>query len=439
LYSEIENKDSFFLSANQKKAVENCFKNQIHIVTGGPGTGKSTIVNVLLKICEKHELSTVLTAPTGRAAKRMTEITNKNANTIHSLLSIDFNSEKNHSRNKVKVEADFILVDELSMVDTFLMSCFLEAVQVGSRIVFIGDSDQLPSVGPGKVLKDFIESGKVDVSHLNEIFRQKNYSKIIQNAHLINSGKLPDVSIQKESDFFFIRESNPEKISDLIVDLLSNRLKKAYHFNPTNDIQVLCPVHKGMIGTIEINQKIQNTLNPQSEKKETYFFRNQRFTVGDKVIQNKNNYEKSVFNGDIGIVKKINLIDKLLYVKFEGEEIEYDFGELNEIDLAYALSVHKFQGSEVPCVIMPVHDSNQFMLSRNLLYTAVTRAKKLLILIGTENALESAVQNLKGIERFSGLKFFLSDKHSDKFPEIKIVPMPGSIGYEDFIREKGLI
>jgi exodeoxyribonuclease V alpha subunit len=206
VFDELGKIDNFFLSEKQKKAVENCFKNQVHIVTGGPGTGKSTIVNVLLKICEKYDLSTVLTAPTGRAAKRMTEITGKNASTLHSLLSLDFSAEKKYSRNKIKIEADFILVDEVSMVDTFLMSCFLETVQVGSRIVFIGDSDQLPSVGPGKVLKDFIDSGMVKVSQLNEIFRQKNFSKIIQNAHLINAGQMPLLSIQKESDFYFIKE-----------------------------------------------------------------------------------------------------------------------------------------------------------------------------------------------------------------------------------------
>ena len=284
-----------------------------------------------------------------------------------------------------------------------------------------------------------IESNLVKVSKLTEIYRQAQNSKIIVNAHKINNGIFPDINIDKEADFFFIQEKEPDKIASMIESLVSSRLKKTYNLNPLTDIQVLCPIHKSMIGTIEINQRLQNILNNQQDKSEKVSRGSITFSAFDKVIQTKNNYDKNVFNGDIGIVKKVNLIDKIITVRMDKDrEVEYDFSELNELELAYAISVHKYQGSESPCVVIPIHESQFTMLYRNLLYTAITRGKKLVVLVGSKDALATAVNNFYNRERYSGLLHFVNKLSSNSFPEIKKIPMLGTMGYSEWVLENNL-
>ena len=423
------------LAAQQIKAVEQAVIKKINIITGGPGTGKSTITRVILSIFKSYGHKVLLAAPTGRAAKRLSEITGEEASTIHSLLSIDGFTDMLRSRLTEKLSSDVLIVDEASMIDTPLMSVLLNSLSDNTKLILIGDVDQLPSVGPGNVLKDLIASGEVPIMKLTEIFRQAQNSRIILNAHKINNGIFPDLSIDREGDFFFIAEKEPDKIASLIVGLVGERLRKTYHFHPLRDIQVLCPIHRGMIGTQELNAALQKELNNPDDKDKTQRA-NTIFAVGDKVMQLKNNYEKEVFNGDIGYVKRIKSIDKQLVVQYDNErEVEYEFSELNELELAYAVSVHKYQGSESPCIIMPIHESQYMMLYRNLLYTAVTRGKQLVILVGSRDALNTAVRNNNARERYSGLYRMFNSEQQIAFPKIKIIPMLGSEGYEDWIDE----
>jgi exodeoxyribonuclease V alpha subunit len=423
------------LAPQQIKAVEQSVLKKINIITGGPGTGKSTITRVILSIFKSYGLKVSLAAPTGRAAKRLSEITDEEASTIHSMLSIDGFTDMLRSRLTEKLQCDVLIVDEASMIDTSLMSVLLNSLPDHTKLILIGDVDQLPSVGPGNVLKDLIQSGEIPITKLSEIFRQAQNSRIILNAHKINNGIFPDISIDREGDFFFIGEKEPDKIASLIVGLVSERLKKTYNFHPLRDIQVLCPIHKGLIGTQELNTALQNALNNPDDKEKTQRL-NTIFAVGDKVMQLKNNYEKEVFNGDIGYIKKVKTVDKQLVVQYDNErETVYEFSELNELELAYAVSVHKYQGSESPCIILPVHESQYMMLYRNLLYTAVTRGKKLVILVGSKDALNAAVRNNNAKDRFSGLLRIFAKDHQHAFPEIKIIPMLGSLGYEEWLTE----
>jgi exodeoxyribonuclease V alpha subunit len=423
------------LAAQQIKAVEKAVLKKINIITGGPGTGKSTITRVILSIFKSNGHKVFLAAPTGRAAKRLSEITGEEASTIHSLLSVDGFSDMLRSRLAEKLVCDVIIVDEASMIDTSLMSVLLNSLPDNAKLILIGDVDQLPSVGPGNVLNDLINSGEIPVTKLTEIFRQAQNSRIILNAHKINNGIFPDLSIDRDGDFFFITEKEPDKIATIIVGLVSERLKKTYQFHPMRDIQVLCPIHRGMIGTQELNAALQKELNNPEEKEKTQRA-NTIFAVGDKVMQLKNNYEKEVFNGDIGYIKRVKTVDKQLVVQMDNErEVEYEFSELNELELAYAVSVHKYQGSESPCIILPVHESQYMMLYRNLIYTAVTRGKKLVILVGSREALYTAVNNNNARDRYSGLyKMFSRDQHLS-FPPIKILPMLGSEAYEEWLEE----
>jgi len=421
------------LAEQQKKAVEQSILKKITIITGGPGTGKSTITRVILSIFKSYAFNFLLAAPTGRAAKRLAEITGEEASTIHSLLSIGAFTDMLRSRLVEKLSCDVLIVDEASMIDTPLMSLLLNALPDNAKLILIGDVDQLPSVGPGNVLKDLIDSKEIPLMKLTEIFRQAQHSKIILNAHKINNGIYPDLDIDRDADFFFIQEKEPDKIASLIVGLVSERLKKTYQFHPLRDIQILCPIHRGLIGTQELNTAMQLALNNPEDKEKTQRA-NTIFAVGDKVMQLKNNYEKEVYNGDIGYVKKVKNIDKQLVVQMDNErEVEYEFSELNELELAYAVSVHKYQGSESPCIIMPVHESQHMMLYRNLLYTAVTRGKQLVILVGSKDALYMALRNNNARERYSGLYRMFHTEQELSFPKIKIIPMLGSEGYEEWL------
>lgn len=399
----VEAKLEIELASNQKGAVAMALTDKLLIITGGPGTGKSTITKAILKISEQLTTRIMLAAPTGRAAKRMAEICKRQAKTIHALLEYSFQAGfKRKAENPL--ECEILIVDEASMIDTQLMYALLRAVPTGCRVIFVGDVNQLPSVGPGNVLKDMIASKVLPTAILNEIFRQAAGSKIILNAHRINKGEMPDVRAAADSDFFFIEEEDPERILTQVLQLTAIRLPMKYKLHPTKDIQVLAPMRKGVIGTENLNLALQEKLNPNT----VYLHRaGRRFAAGDKVMQIRNNYDKEVFNGDIGTILEIDMVDETLVVKFDENEIFYEFSEVDELSLAYAVSVHKYQGSEAPCIIMPVHTTHFKLLQRNLLYTGVTRGKKLVILIGTTKAMILAVKNEEVLKRYSGLEHFM--------------------------------
>jgi exodeoxyribonuclease V alpha subunit len=397
----VEEKLQLKLAPAQKEAVSACVKEKIHIITGGPGTGKSTITRAILAITEKLTGNIILAAPTGRAAKRMSEITKKKASTIHSLLEMDFKLGGFKKNKDNPLEGDLIIVDEASMIDTLLMYHLLKAIPSHARVIFIGDIDQLPSVGPGNVLKDLIFSEKISLTKLTQIFRQGASSRIVLNAHRINQGEFPDISYQPRSDFDFIEKETPEEILTTIVELVSSKLSKSHRFHRFEDIQVLAPMKRGIIGIENLNIVLQNKLNPSP----TPLSRMGRiFHVGDKVMQIRNNYQKIIFNGDVGRITAIDLIEQTLTVAFDEKLINYEFSEMDELMLAYAVSIHKYQGSECPCIIIPVHTTHFKMLHRNLLYTGLTRGKKMVILIGTKKALMLAIKNDEVLKRHTGLK-----------------------------------
>lgn len=399
-----ENRLNIKLADNQKIAVTKALQEKILIITGGPGTGKSTITNAILLITQELTSSILLAAPTGRAAKRMAEITKKSAKTIHSLLEVNFKEGGFKRDRENPLECDFIVVDESSMIDTSLMFYLLRAIPAHARVLFIGDINQLPSVGPGNVLKDLIASKLVPTIELNEIFRQAQGSAIIQNAHRINQGSMPELRNQSANDFFFIPESSPENILNQIVALVTVRLPHKYNLQPLRDIQVLAPMRKGVIGFDNLNHALQQALNPN---RPSIARSGRRLSIGDKVMQIRNNYQKEVFNGDIGTIESIDDEDQTLTIKMDDRIIPYEYSELEEITHAYAVSIHKFQGSETPCVIIPVDTSHFILLTRNLLYTGVTRGKSLVILVGSEKAIGMAVRNNAIQKRYTGLKHFL--------------------------------
>ena len=389
------------LAANQKTAVAQCFQEKIHIITGGPGTGKSTITNVILTIAKKLTDKILLAAPTGRAAKRMTEITKLEAKTIHSLLEFDFNINGFRKNGDNPLDCDVIIVDEASMIDTVLMYNLLKAIPTHARLILVGDTDQLPSVGPGNVLKDLIESKVCPTTTLTEIFRQAAHSQIITNAHAINHGQFPNITNDPQGDFFFIERVDPEAIVALIPQLVKTRLPKKYGFDSIQDIQVLSPMNRGIIGTRNLNIVLQKTLNPSQEP---LIKMGRTFHLHDKVMQLRNNYDKEVFNGDVGSISKIDLVEQELLVTFDGNEVIYDFSDIDQLTLAYAASVHKFQGSECPCIIMPMHTTHYMMMYRNMFYTGITRGKKMVVVVGTKKAIAMAVRNNKIAKRFAGLQ-----------------------------------
>lgn len=394
------------LALNQQEAVVQSMQEKLQIITGGPGTGKSTITNAILCITSKLTQNIVLAAPTGRAAKRMSEITGKKASTIHSLLEFDFKNGGFKRNRKNPLECDLIIVDEASMIDTQLMFNLLKAIPDKSRVIFVGDINQLPSVGPGNVLKDIIASRTIPVTTLNVIFRQAAGSKIITNAHKINQGLFPDIWNTNDSDFFFVEANENEDVLREILSLATQRLPKKYDLHPTKDIQVLAPMKRGIIGTENLNVALQGILNTETN---ALIRHGQKYLVGDKVMQIRNNYDKAIYNGDIGKITSIDQVDQEVSVDFDGHEVFYDFNELDELVLAYAVSVHKYQGSECPCVVMPVHTSHFKLLHRNLLYTGVTRGKKLVVLVGTKKALAMCVGNDEVKKRYTGLKQVLME------------------------------
>ncbi len=389
------------LAAEQKVAVAQSFENKVHIVTGGPGTGKSTITKAILTITRKLTDKILLAAPTGRAAKRLSQITQRKAFTIHALLEMDFSS-KGFKRNKENpLDCDLLILDEASMIDTPLLFHLLRATPSHARLICIGDIDQLPSVGPGAVLKDLIDSETISVTRLTEIFRQAKGSAIITNAHRINQGEFPQIHNGESSDFHFIEKETPEEIQTAILELVQDTIPKRWGLDPINDIQVLSPMKRGVVGVELLNDALQKLLNP-SER--SLCRAGRTFHLNDKVMQITNNYTKKVYNGDIGRIRAIDSEGQTLLVAFDDQEVSYNYAELEELVLAYATSVHKYQGSECPCIIMPVHSSHFMLLQRNLLYTAVTRGKRLVYLVGTKQALGMAVRNHQILKRHTGLK-----------------------------------
>lgn len=384
------------LAEQQLEGVRRAVNEKVMILTGGPGTGKSTITNAILRISEKLSKKILLGAPTGRAAKRMSEITHRKAFTIHALLEMDFTSGGFKKGRDNPLNCDLLIVDETSMVDTQLMYSLLKAIPSTARLILVGDIDQLPSVGPGNVLRDIIDSGAVPVVRLTEIFRQAKGSHIITNAHKINRGEFP--WLEGEKDFRFIEEEEPENIQNILVKLVTKDLKQ---FNRLEGIQILCPMKRGVIGTENLNTVLQEALNPCNEP---LIRMGNRFHPGDKVMQIRNNYQKEVFNGDVGIIKAIDVVEQKIAVEFDGRSVEYDFSELDELVLAYAVSIHKYQGSECPCVIIPVHTTHFKLLHRNLLYTGITRGRKMVILVGTKKAIAIAVRTEEVQKRHTGLK-----------------------------------
>lgn len=397
------------LAEAQKNAIKEACSEKVYIITGGPGTGKSTIIKSILAITKKLTRKIILAAPTGRAAKRMQEITYFQASTIHSLLSYDFIAKKFRFNRENPVDGDLIIIDEASMIDTPLMYHLLKAIPSHARLIFVGDVHQLPSVGPGQVLRDLIECQKIPLTTLTKIFRQASGSQIIVNAHRINQGEVPFLKNDRRSDFFFLLAESPQDVVSKILELVSERLPKSYHFDPIEHIQVLSPMKRGLIGTENLNLMLQDKLNPREEK---IFYGGNRFSIHDKVMQIRNNYQKEIFNGDIGKIQQIDHESREIQVSFDGKLVPYSLDELDELTLAYATSIHKYQGSESPCVVIPIHSHHYPMLSRNLLYTGVTRGKKMVVIVGTPKAIGIAVSNEKAHKRETGLLDFLAKQET---------------------------
>ena len=382
----------------QKMAITTALSQNVVIITGGPGTGKTTITRGILQALQQSRQKVLLAAPTGRAAKRLSEATGKDAKTIHRLL--EFKPPQGYQRNADHpLEGDVLIVDEASMIDIILMNALLNAIPEEMKLVIIGDTDQLPSVGPGNVLRDMIESDVIPVVRLTRIFRQAQRSRIVMNAHRINEGKFPNISNGRDTDFFFLEQEDPEAAAEEIVNLIENRLPRAYGLSPF-EIQILTPMQRGVIGAAALNTRLQQLLNPQEQVLHRGGI---AFGQRDKVMQIRNNYDKDVYNGDIGTVTKVDLDERMLYAEFDGRTVSYEVSELNELVLAYATTVHKSQGSEYPIVIMPIMMSHFVMLQRNLIYTGITRAKKIMILVGQKKALAYCIHNLTVDQRNSRL------------------------------------
>ena len=436
---KIEKEINIKLSDKQKEAIESVNENNVCIITGGPGTGKTTIIKAIIELYKKHGMKPVLCAPTGRAAKRMTETTGEDAKTLHRLLELAGISDDNENFNTnllvTPIDGDIIIVDEASMLDMFLMNYLLKAIYKGTKLVLVGDINQLPSVGPGSVLKDIIESEQIHTITLNQIFRQAAKSKIIVNSHRVNEGQnfisgnvkettIDDENIELLDDFFFIQENNQEKIQKTIVSLCKGRLQNYGNYDFFNNIQVITPTKKGKLGTKELNILLQNELNPEEEDKKERNFGEVIFREQDRVMQTKNNYNilwekenerefkkelgNGIFNGELGRIDKINKEDKTIRVKFDdGKIATYESTDLDQLEHAYAITVHKSQGSEFDVVILVVGQSAPMLLTRNLIYTAMTRAKKLLIIIGSASIVNYMIQNNTTKHRNTGLKFKL--------------------------------
>ena len=431
----VEEKTDMLLSEKQKEAIKMINENNVTIITGGPGTGKTTIIKSIIEIYKQKKYNIVLSAPTGRAAKRITETTGEEASTLHRLLEIGkLDEETFYKKDKeyegAPIDADIIIVDEVSMVDMFIMNSLLSCIYLGTKLILVGDTDQLPSVGPGSVLKDIISSEKIPTVHLNQIFRQAAKSKIIVNAHRVNEGKNfiqkddPILEENQKEDFFFIKENNPEKILEQILSLCNGRLKKYGDYDFFENIQVLTPTKKGMLGTKELNKALQQELNPHREGEPEKLSMGATFRIGDRVMQTKNNYDmywerkdgesldvgNGVFNGETGTITNINEKEKNIRIKFDDEKVcWYEFNDLEQIEHSYCVTIHKAQGSEFDVVIMVIPQAAPMLLTRNLLYTGITRAKKLLIVIGYDKVVDFMIKNVDSKKRNTGLEFKLKN------------------------------
>lgn len=395
------------LNEDQQRGILACLQNKITIITGGPGTGKTTLIKKLLSILDEHHLIYKLAAPTGRAAKRINEGTGKFALTIHRLLEFDVTSRNFTINEQNAIKTDYIIIDEASMIDIFLAHAILKGTPFTGHLVFIGDVDQLPSVGAGNFLNDLIASNKVTTVRLTQIFRQAQDSLIIINAHKVNAGEFPVSSLEdSKKDFIFIKENDPAMVNHHLEHIFGSLIKRHGIFS--SDAMVLVPMNRGIVGTQQINMHLQTLLNPIRTDTKQLAHGLYRYSTGDRVMQIRNNYDKNVFNGDTGIIDDINITDRIVFVRFYDRIIEYEYGDLDELVLAYAISIHKSQGSEYPAVIIPIFIQHFTLLQRNLIYTAITRAKKLCILLGQPKAIAMAIKNNKGLERLTFLQNYLT-------------------------------
>jgi exodeoxyribonuclease V alpha subunit len=403
----VEEKTGLMLAESQKAAVRTALASKLMVITGGPGVGKTTLVNSVLKILAAKRIDLLLCAPTGRAAKRMTETTGREAKTIHRLLEVDPRTGGFKRNDENPLSCELLVVDETSMVDVVLMNALLKAVPDDAAVIFVGDVDQLPPVGPGQALADIIASGAVPVVHLTEVFRQAAQSQIIRSAHRINAGRLPDLAKpESETDFYFVPADSPEVAVPRLIEIVRERIPRRFGVDPVRDIQVLCPMNRGGVGARSLTIELQKALNPRTEPRIEKF--GTTFAVGDKVMQIENDYDKEVYNGDVGFVEAIDLDAGEMAIGFDGRSVSFQFGELDQVVLAYATTIHKSQGSEYPVVVIPVLTQHYAMLQRNLLYTGVTRGRRLVVLLGQKKAIAIAAKNTSGRRRWSKLREWLA-------------------------------